>query len=46
MMHSIKSKLLDNKMDSDSLSDKMLSITVGDAKNAIKEKRFIKLIYE
>lgn len=45
-MHSIKSKLIDKKIDSDSISDQMLSITVGDAKNAIKEKRFIQLIYE
>lgn len=41
----LKAALIDNKMDEESISDKMLEITVGQAKQAIKDKTFIKMIY-
>jgi hypothetical protein len=33
-------------MEDESVSDQMLAITVADAKQFIKEKRFIKVIYD
>jgi hypothetical protein len=44
-MMSLKAQLIDNKMEDESISDKMLAITVGQAKQAIKDKSFIKMIY-
>lgn len=41
-----KSQLLDNKMEDESIADSMLAITVGQAKQAIKDKKFIRLIYK
>jgi len=32
-------------MDDESISDTMLAITVGQAKQAIKEKAFVRMIY-
>lgn len=45
-MMAFKHKLLDNKMDDESISDSMLAITVSQAKQAIKEKTFIRMIYK
>lgn len=45
-MMAFKHKLLDNKMDDESISDSMLAITVSQAKQAIKEKAFIRMIYK
>jgi hypothetical protein len=44
-MLALKTQLLDNKMDDESISDKMLAITVSGAKQWIKEKKFIINIY-
>ena len=41
-----KAQLLDNKMEDESISENMLAITVGQAKLAIKDKKFIRLIYK
>jgi len=40
-----KSQLLENKMDDESISDSMLAITVAEAKQAIKDKKFVRLIF-
>lgn len=45
LMMSFKQKLLDNKMEDESISDSMLAITVSQAKQAIKEKTFVRMIY-
>jgi hypothetical protein len=45
-MMALKAQLLENKMEDESISDQMLAITVGQAKLAIKEKKFIRLIYK
>ena len=39
-----KSQLLENKMDDESISESMLAITVAEAKQAIKDKKFVRLI--
>lgn len=44
-MTALKAQLLDNKMEDESISDQMLAITVGQAKQMIKDKAFIKVIY-
>lgn len=45
-MMAIKHKLLDNKMEDESISDGMLAITVSHAKQAIKDRTFIRMIYK
>jgi len=45
-MMAIKQKLLDNKMEDESISDSMLAITVSHAKQAIKDKKFISMIFK
>jgi hypothetical protein len=44
-MLALKTQLLDNKMDDESISDKMLAITVSEAKQWIKDKKLIINIY-
>ena len=45
-MMALKHKLLDNKMEDESISDSMLAITVSHAKQAIKDKTFIRMIFK
>lgn len=42
----IKSHLLDNKADGDPLSKDILSVTVGEAKKLIKERGFVRMVYQ
>jgi hypothetical protein len=44
-MNSIKESLIANKMEDEPISGEMIRITVADAKEMIKEKRFIQAIY-
>jgi len=42
----LKTHFLDNKMEDESISDELLAITVADAKLLIKDKKFIKTLFE
>lgn len=44
LMMAWKSQLIENKMDDESISESMLAITVAEAKQAIKNKKFVRLI--
>lgn len=45
-MMALKEKLLENKMDDESISDSILTVNVSQAKQAIKEKTFIRMLYK
>ena len=44
--YGLKTHFLDNKMEDESISDELLAITVADAKQLIKEKKFVKTLFE